>query len=269
MQTSYKISFLVPTLGSREEIKRLLDSLLKQTHENFEVVFVAQDNFDKMDTICAAYNSLLKITLVKNSEKGLSKARNSGMSFCTGDIIVLSDDDCWYPENAVETIENSFLKDDISVLLTKIYDLYNKREYKTYKNIAQDIKSSFSLLSKSSIEISFKKASVNAKFDEMFGLGAHFVCGEEVDFLINLFKNGNHIRYKPIVTVYHEKKFSRPTKNQTIAKGAIYAKHFGILVSNAVLLRDLILKHQNNYIWFWNGFFDYRNEIKQSKKAES
>ena len=234
-------------------MRRLLDSLLEQTYKNIEVVFVVQGNFEQMDAICDAYNSLLKITLLKSDEKGLSKARNKGMLFCSGDIIALSDDDCWYPGNAAEVIEKSFLEDDISVLLTKIYDLDNDKEYKDYKAEMQDIKSSFSLLSKSSIEIAFKKLGTNVQFDEQFGLGAHFICCEEVDFLINLFRKGNRIRYKPIITVYFGS-----TKNQVVAKGAIYAKNYNRIIGLLICLKDFVLRHELNFSPFFEGYNEYK-----------
>lgn len=240
-------------------MKRLLDSLLEQTYKNFEIVLVAQDNFDHMQKICSMYNSMLEIVLVKNNIKGLSKARNKGMSFCTGDIIVLSDDDCWYPLNAAEEIVEAFSEDNISVLLTKIYDLDNDREYKTYKTEIQDIKSSFTLLSKSSIEIAFKKNCKNVQFDEQFGVGAHFVCCEEVDFLINLYRRNHHIRYKPIVTVYHEKKYSGSTRNQVIAKGAIYSKNYNYVIGLLICIKDLIFRHEMNFAAFFEGYNEYKS----------
>lgn len=40
-----KISVLVPTLGTREkEIRRLLETLEKQSYKDFEIIFVTQDN---------------------------------------------------------------------------------------------------------------------------------------------------------------------------------------------------------------------------------
>ena len=44
------ISILVPTMGTREnELKRLIESLKKQTYKNFEVVIVSQSNHDMVE----------------------------------------------------------------------------------------------------------------------------------------------------------------------------------------------------------------------------
>lgn len=260
METSYTISFLVPTLGERRnEIERLLQSLIKQTCKAFEVVFVAQDNFEQMDEICASYDGEIKINLIKSSEKGLSKSRNKGIPFCTGDLIVLSDDDCWYPEDATEKIVNLFTDNDIDVLLTQIYDFDNSRKYKDYKDEQSTINSTFELMSKSSIEIAYKRTNkTNCYFDELFGLGAHFVCGEEVDFLLKLYRNNSKIMYVPIITVYHEKKYSGSTRNQVVAKGAIYSKNYNWFIGLLICVKDLIFRRENNFKGFFEGYNEYK-----------
>ncbi len=260
MKKKAKISFLVPTLGKRhKEIRRLFESLASQKYKDFEVVLVVQDDFDAVNTICQEYDELIAIKIILCDQKGLSKARNKGLAFCDGDIVVLSDDDCWYPVDAAEAIVKVFEKDDIAVLLTRIFDYDNKREYKSYAQDEQIIKSSFHLLSRSSIEIAYKRtAGKELRFDELFGLGAHFVCCEEVDFLIKLFRNKSTIKYKPIITVYHEKKYSGSTTNQVVAKGALYSKHYNRLIGILICLKDLLINGEKNFKPFFEGFNEYK-----------
>ena len=122
------------------------------------------------------------------------------------------------------------------------------------------IKKELSLLSKSSIEIAFKRDEPYLEFDVLFGLGGKYVAGEENDFLIRALRSKKVIQYEPIITVFHQKKTNRENEKQLIAKGAFYSKNFGFFISNLVLLRDLIIKHQNNYRWFWNGYYDYKKQ---------
>ena len=259
-ESQNKISFLVPTLGNRgKEIKRLFDSLIKQSYNNIEVVLVIQDNYASIEALCLEYRPNLDITIIKSDEKGLSKARNRGVAFCKGDIIALSDDDCWYPSDAAKTIINEFNENNVSVLLTQIYDFDNKQNYKAYKQENKMIRSAFSLFSRSSIEIAFLKEAIGTvRFDELFGLGAHFVCCEEVDFLIKLFRNNKKILYSPIITVYHAKKNKGSTRKQVVAKGAIYAKEYNVLVGLLICVKDLLLRKENNFIPFFEGFNEYK-----------
>lgn len=254
-----KISILLPTLGEREsELKRLLDSLEKQIYKNFEVVVVSQSNHDKVKKILDLYNNL-KIKHITLNRKGLSYARNEGLSECSGDIVLLSDDDCWYHENSMEIIKTEIEKNNADFLFTQIYDLDNNQSYKNYPKSEIEIESRYALLSKSSIEIAFKSKSIEYKFDEDFGVGGLYACGEEVDFLINNFTNSKKFLYIPKVTVFHPKKNIKDER-RIVAKGALYAKHFNILFSILVLFRDLLMKRQNNFKLFFKGYFEYKRK---------
>lgn len=258
------ISFLVPTLGNRiKELKRLLNSLEQQTIVSFEIVIVVQDNYEEVKYICNTFNNL-KILCIKSEKRGLSINRNIGLSYCSGEIIVLSDDDCWYPENAVQNISKEFKNEKVDVVLTKIYDVEKEQEYKKYDNVTYFINSKIKLMSRSSIEIAFRNNIKKVGFDESFGLGAYFVCGEEIDFLLKIYENGYKIKYVPIISVYHPIKIcteSDKTK-RIIAKGALYAKHYNFVVGILVVFRDLLLKRENNFLNFCRGYNEFSKRMR-------
>lgn len=257
-----KISILVPTLGNRiDEIRRLLNSLLVQTYKEFEVIFVSQDNHDVLKSIMDDF-SMLELKQIIINEKGLSNARNSGLDYCKGEIVIFSDDDCWYPNDAMETINEQFYNKDIDVLLTKIYDLERRIELRSYSGQQSIIKRKYELLSRSSIEIAIKRKSIVYNFDELFGLGGIYASGEEIDFLLMNFKKDKVYYFLPKITVYHPKK-ERIKDTGVKAKGALYSKHFNVYISLLVLIRDLIKKKENNFRLFFEGYKSYkRNKNK-------
>ena len=181
-----------------------------------------------------------------------------GLRHCRGEIIVLSDDDCWYPENAACELETNF--NECDVLLSQIYDPENKKNYKKYTKHEHNVNNRFELMSKSSIEIAFSKNIIEEiRFDESFGLGARYVCGEEVDLLLKAFAKGYKIKYIPEIMVYHPIKLKKTNITpQIIAKGALYAKHFNIMYGLCVCVRDLLLKKENNFINFMKGYYEYK-----------
>ena len=246
-----KISVLVPTLGKREkEIRRLLETLEKQSYKDFEIIFVTQDNHEIVKDIICKYGNL-DIKQIEMSVKGLSRARNRGLEQVSGEIVVLSDDDCWYPANAFEKRQSAI------IVLSQIFDPEKNISYKNYTSNEEYVRNKLQLMSKSSIEVAFKKDLVlNKKFDERLGLGSEFVCGEEVDFLLSNYEK-NAIFYIPEVTVYHKKKENGSSNKQIIAKGAVYGKNFNIFICLLVLLRDLMLKKENNFKYFFEGYNEY------------
>lgn len=49
-----------------------------------------------------------------------------------------------------------------------------------------------------------------------------------------------------------------------MAKGAIYAKNFNVIVAFLICLRDLIKKKENNFRYFWKGYYEYSKRIYKS-----
>ena len=259
MEDYMKLSLLLPTLGDRKsELIRLFDSLVIQEYPNFEVIVLSQANYRDVDEIIRAYDGI-NIIHVKLSRKGLSYARNRGLERASGDIIVLSDDDCWYHSQSLKILVDTFQRhENLKVLLTQIYDPDTKKAYKKYRPKAEFIASITGLMSRSSIEIAFRRTSCDSFFDEQFGLGSTYVCGEEIDFLINNFQKGRFYLYKPVVTVFHPiKRKTTGHQERVYAKGALYAKNFCLPVSILVILRDLIMKGQNNLTPFSKGYKHY------------
>lgn len=253
------ISFLVPTLGQRMfELSRLLQSLENQKDYNFEVIVVAQGEYEAINMLCEKYILKFFVKVISDNGIGLSRARNIGLRYCSGEVIVLSDDDCWYPNDAVKNIINQFDSEQCDILLTQIYDFEHCELYKTYKNEQKKIHISTELLSKSSIEIAFRRKFIPLKFDEQFGIGAKYVCCEEVDFLLRALKKGANIYYLPIITVYHERKMNPSTPRQIQAKAALYAKDLNILYLFTVCIRDLLFRRQNTFRNMVQGFLDYK-----------
>lgn len=255
-------SFLVPTLGDRkDELNRLLQSLDRQEFKDFEVVIVSQANHEDVENIIEDWQEL-HIIHVKLNRKGLSYARNQGLPYCSGEWVILSDDDAWYPDNGLKELSNCISSGNYNIVLSRIYDSEKEELYKNYDSNEKVITNKFQLMSRSSIEIAFKRENIAAIFDEEFGLGAKYVCGEEIDFLLKNFKKGT-IKYFPVTTVYHPKKEQKNTDNQLIAKGAIYAKHFGRFTAFLITVRDKLKKRRSNSKAFWQGYKDYKASLRR------
>lgn len=263
-----RFSILLPTLGIRkQEIDRLFKSLEEQTYKDFEIVIVSQINHDSINELKEKWNELI-INHIKIEEKGISLARNVGIPECKGEWIILSDDDCWYPRDALETISRRITDNNVDVILSQIYDPENQKVYKCYSDKMKIIKNKYELMSKSSIEIAIRKSKIEKNFDKNFGLGAQYVCGEEVDFLLSNFKKCKML-YCPDITVYHLKKDKKDSEKQIIAKGALYGKNFNAIIAILICFRDLIKKKENNFKFFWRGYNEYNKRIHKTRNCKS
>ena len=98
-----KVSVVIPFFNRIEETKRAINSVIKQTHKNIEIVLVndgSSVNIDDIKKIVKKYN----IAFVNNRENaGASVARNSGIKASTGDYIAFLDSDDEFEESKIET----------------------------------------------------------------------------------------------------------------------------------------------------------------------
>lgn len=244
---NFKISLIVPTLGTRElEIRRLIDSLNLQTCKNFEVIFVTQDNHQNVENILKSAD--FEYRQVKLYKKGLSYSRNQGMEFVSGNIVTFSDDDCWYPENAFELIVKEFESSDAAALSFQIFDPESRQFYKNYRQDAVSNLDFRGILRISSIEFFINLDKVNKgnlRFDERFGLGAKYPSGEENILLADLLKKKYKISYVNKVIVFHRKKTLETnliTSSTFTGKGPLFKRMRGTIPAICMLIIFFVKK---------------------------
>lgn len=99
------VSIIIPAYNSEKYFRECLDSVLRQTWRDIEVIVVNDGSTDSTEEIALQYagrDSRLKVVTVSNG--GQATARNIGLDHARGEWIVFVDsDDVLYPD-AVETL---------------------------------------------------------------------------------------------------------------------------------------------------------------------
>lgn len=105
MDQKPRFSIIIPVYNRIDEVKDLLDSLLKQTVRNFEVVIVEDGSTDPCRHVVddAVRQGLVCKYYFKDNE-GRSIARNYGLEHADGDYFVFFDSDCVIPPTYFETL---------------------------------------------------------------------------------------------------------------------------------------------------------------------
>lgn len=91
-----RVSIIVPMYGVEKYVEQCIDSLLKQTLQEIEIILVDDGSPDRSGEIADEYakkDSRIKVVHQKNS--GLGPARNTGIRVATGDYIGFVDSDDW------------------------------------------------------------------------------------------------------------------------------------------------------------------------------
>lgn len=123
-----KISFIVPIYNVEKYVEKCVDSLIKQTYNNIEIILVDDGSTDRSANIIDNISKLdSRIKVFHKSNGGVSSARNFGLRQCSGEFILFIDgDDYVEPEYAkyfYDLINSG--KYDIA-FNSKCFDLVNK-----------------------------------------------------------------------------------------------------------------------------------------------
>ncbi len=91
-----KYSVVIPVYNSEKYLRQCIDSVLCQSHKDFEVILIDDGSTDSSHSICREYERLdNRIRLFVQENMGVSSARNRGIAECIGDyVIFLDSDDC-------------------------------------------------------------------------------------------------------------------------------------------------------------------------------
>ncbi len=88
------ISVLVPVYNVEKYLRRCLDSILKQTYTDYEVVLVDDGSTDQSGSLCDAYaaeHDCIRVIHQKNA--GLAQVRNVSLAAARGEYITFVDSD--------------------------------------------------------------------------------------------------------------------------------------------------------------------------------
>lgn len=97
------VSIIVPVYNVESYLEECLNSIVKQTYKNIEVILINDGSTDNSLCICEDYVSKYhNIQVISQENKGLGPARNRGVELSKGDYLMFVDSDDWIVEDAVE-----------------------------------------------------------------------------------------------------------------------------------------------------------------------
>lgn len=98
-----KVSIIIPVYNVRDYIETCLQSVLKQSYDNIEIILVNDGSTDGSDFICESFERKdSRIIYISQENRGLSGARNTGLKYVTGDYIFFLDSDDFIAVNTIE-----------------------------------------------------------------------------------------------------------------------------------------------------------------------
>ena len=124
------ISIVVPVYNADRYLEKCIESLLKQTLTNIEIILVNDGSTDKSKDICNEYAKKdTRIKVIHKKNEGVSVARNKGIDFASGKYIMFCDSDDYTELDWCECLYNK-ISNNKNALVISNYNIHNYRDNK-------------------------------------------------------------------------------------------------------------------------------------------
>lgn len=119
MDTVHEISIVMPVYNAGRYLSRMIDSLLNQTFNDFELIIVDDGSTDGSSDVCDYYRNIdSRIKVIHRENRGLCNARNTALKIAKGDYICFCDDDDFYYEDGLEQIHFAIVRTNADLIKT-------------------------------------------------------------------------------------------------------------------------------------------------------
>ncbi len=99
------VSVVVPVYNVEKYLLQCVESIMKQTYRNLEIILVDDGSPDNCGDICDQLSREdHRIHVIHKNNGGLSDARNSGINIAKGDYITFIDSDDYIVDNMIEVL---------------------------------------------------------------------------------------------------------------------------------------------------------------------
>jgi glycosyltransferase involved in cell wall biosynthesis len=134
-----KVSIIIPVYNVEQYLKACIDSCLKQTYKNIELILVNDGSTDKSLSIINQYATNSNVKIINQENEGVSKARSNGLSMASGEWIVFVDSDDYIAEDTIEKLVTYAKKTNTLVCASNYIEVYDYKERFVSNNTDYDL----------------------------------------------------------------------------------------------------------------------------------
>ncbi|MGI2030314.1 glycosyltransferase family 2 protein [Endozoicomonas acroporae] len=127
------ISIIIPMYNTEKYLSKCLDSIINQTYRNLQIICVNDGSSDNSLTIAQSYaRKDSRLIVIDQTNQGVSRARNVGLSKATGDYIMFVDSDDWLDSDCCCIALKLALKKDYDVVFWPYNKIFSNRVEKQF-----------------------------------------------------------------------------------------------------------------------------------------
>ena len=118
------ITVMIPAYNAQKYIGRCIESLLKQTYKEIEILIVNDGSKDNTKSICEDYSQKdSRVRLVNQENGGEGAARNTGLKEAKGKYLSFVDADDYVKEDFIERLYTNLVKNNAGLAICGFTEL--------------------------------------------------------------------------------------------------------------------------------------------------
>lgn len=130
------VSVIVPVYKAESFIGLCVDSIVKQTYKNLEIILIDDGSPDKSGELCDRISLCdERITVIHKKNEGVTLARIDGLRASNGDYVFFLDSDDTIEKNAVEILISLSLTHRTDIVVCQMYLCYKGEKNLQYRPI--------------------------------------------------------------------------------------------------------------------------------------
>ena len=130
--SSPKISVILPVYNEERYIENAIESVLKQSFADFELIIVNDGSTDCTLSIIEGFDDS-RIKVIEQENMGPGASRNNAMKIAEGEYMMFLDGDDWYREDALEIAYREITKNDCDMTFYQMIN-YDDESGEIYEN---------------------------------------------------------------------------------------------------------------------------------------
>lgn len=110
------LSVIIPVYNVEDYLDKCIESVVKQTNKELEIIIINDGSTDKSSIICQKWAKVdSRIIYIEKINEGSGKTRNLGIKKAKGEYITFLDADDWWREDYVELMMSCMANCDIAI----------------------------------------------------------------------------------------------------------------------------------------------------------
>ena len=117
-----KVSIIIPVYNVERYLDRCVESVLRQSYSNFEVLLVDDGSPDNCGAMCDRWAEKdARIRVIHKENGGLSDARNAGLAAAAGNLIAFADSDDFIAADMIEKLFHALAANDADLSICNFH----------------------------------------------------------------------------------------------------------------------------------------------------